>query len=128
MIVVDASVVVSALSEAGSRRVRAKRLLTGDVVAPQHLDLEVLQALARLERRGLLGGDDLTGCVADLERLPVDRWDIGLLVPRAHSLRHNLTAYDAAYVALAELLDVPLATFDDRLSRSPNLPCRVVRP
>lgn len=128
MIVVDASVVVSALSEAGPRRVRAKRLMAGEVVAPQHLDLEVLHALARLERRGLLGGDDLAGCVADLDGLPVDRWDIGPLVLRAHSLRHNLTAYDASYVALAELLDVPLATFDDRLSRSPNLPCRVVRP
>lgn len=128
MIVVDASVVVSALAEGGARGVRAERVLADEVLAPQHIDLEVLHALARFERRRQVAREALATRVAELRRLPIERWDIAPLVARAHSLRHNLTAYDASYVALAELLDVPLATFDDRLSRSPNLPCRVVRP
>lgn len=128
MIVVDASVVVSALNEGGPRGTRAEGLLAQEVVAPQHVDLEVLHALARFERQRRLTTDQLEARVAELQALPIERLDIAPLVARASSLRHNLTAYDASYVALAELLDVPLATFDGRLSRSPGLPCRVVRP
>ena len=128
MMVVDASVVVSALAEGGARGVRAERALVDEVLAPQHIDLEVLHALARFERERRLSSGELEARVEELEAMPIERLDIAPLVARASSLRHNLTAYDASYVALAELLDVPLATFDGRLGRSPNLPCRIVRP
>ncbi len=63
--------------------------------------------------------------VTDLVALPLQRVPHQRLVARCWALRHNLTPYDAAYVALAEMLDTVLITGDNRLSRSPGLHCRV---
>ena len=63
--------------------------------------------------------------MADLLALPLQRIPHRQLLTRCWELRENLTTYDAAYVALAELLDVVLVTGDKRLSRSPGLRCRV---
>lgn len=80
-------------------------------------------------RRQLLAGDldqrraDLA--LADLIALPVRRVAHRLLLARCWELRHNLTVYDAAYVALAELLSLTLVTADGRLSAAPGLRCQV---
>jgi predicted nucleic acid-binding protein len=63
--------------------------------------------------------------VSDLEELAIERYPTRQLVWRAYELRENITAYDAAYVALAEALDCPLVTADARLARSPGIRCEV---
>jgi len=79
-----------------------------------------VQVLRWYARAGEL--DDQRGQTAltDLADFPLERYSHTLLLARVWELRRNLTAYDAAYVALAELLDVPLLTCDRRLAHSPG--------
>lgn len=75
--------------------------------------------------RGTLAVDRADQAVADLADLGIQRYPHGALMPRIWELRHNLTPYDAAYVALAEALDAPLLTADARLANAPGLRCAV---
>lgn len=127
MIVVDASVVASALSDNGADGDRARRRLDGedDLIAPELLDLEVVFAI-----RSGLSAETLTKrqaqlALADLIDLGVKRVSHVPLLARIWSLRDNLTPYDAAYVALAEAFDVPLVTGDRRLSQAPGPRCAI---
>lgn len=126
MIVVDASVVLSAVSDDSVHGddVRA-RLRSDSLTAPHVLDLEVASGLRRIARRGELEPSRAALAVRDLPGLPITRVAHGGLLARAWSLRDNLTIYDAVYVALAELLDVPLVTSDARLAASPGIRCEV---
>jgi predicted nucleic acid-binding protein len=121
--VVDASVVVEWLCDAGARD-RARGLIDDDATlwAPAHLDAEVLQALRSLAAAGVLGDAAADQAVADLTRLPIARvpLDLGLLAT-AWNLRDNVTAYDALYVALARALQCELITADRRLAGAPGL-------
>lgn len=129
MIVADASVVVEFLigTEAGARvGVRLDR--TAAIHAPALLDVEVAQVLRRLAASGVLGASHGRALIELLRELPVDRHRIDPLLPRIWALRRNLTAYDAAYVALAEALECPLATFDERIAGAPGLRTEIVRP
>jgi predicted nucleic acid-binding protein len=65
------------------------------------------------------------GAVADLEDLPLRRSSHRPLLPRIWELRHVVTPYDAAYIALAEALDVVLVTADARLSRASGVKCEI---
>lgn len=124
MIVVDASVVVRALLAADGHGARAT--LSGhELVAPDILDVEVASALRGhwLARR--LDDERLARAAGDLARLPVDRFPSHRLVSSALRLRANLTAYDATYVALAELLSVTLVTQDRRIASAPGVRCHV---
>jgi predicted nucleic acid-binding protein len=101
--VLDASVAVTALTEPGSP---AAGLLSGNDAAfqvPSIFDAEVLSALRGLVRGGKFDSGAAADLVVDLMVLPVDRWHMSPLLPRMWELRENLTPYDAAYVALAEL-------------------------
>ena len=126
MIVVDASVVVLALGEdtTAGRRLRL-RLRSEALAAPELLDLEVLAAWRRLVQRGLLPPTRVASAVADLADLPVHRASHTPLLDRCWQLRDTVTAYDAAYVTLAEALDVPLLTADGRLARASGPRCAV---
>lgn len=84
--------------------------------APHLLDLEVAHALRRLLRAGNLDATRAVLALDDLKELPLHRHAHGPLLPRVWELRHNLTAYDAAYLALAESLDCPLLTRDRGLA------------
>jgi len=88
------------------------------VGVPALFDLEVLQGVRRLEARNLIGETVVRHALASLVALRATRHDHRPFRSRIWSLRHNLTAYDAAYVALAEILDAPLLTIDGRLARS----------
>jgi predicted nucleic acid-binding protein len=91
-------------------------------------DLEVLHALRGLEAAGRLASETLAAALADLADLRATRHGHEPLRPRVWELRANLTAYDAAYVALAELLEAPLLTTDRPLSRSSGHAARIDLP
>jgi predicted nucleic acid-binding protein len=88
--------------------------------APDLLDVEVMQAFRRLARSGAVSDARATGAVELLQTLPVERRPAGILVPRIWMLRNNSSAYDATYVALAEVLDCPLLTCDARCADVPG--------
>lgn len=119
MIVIDCAAVVDALTMVeGSSDLRAE-LAHGDLHAPALLDFEVVSALRGLTLGGKLSAARAQDTLTDFDALPIERWPSApALRQRAFSLRENLTAYDAAYVALAEALHCPLLTRDARLART----------
>ena len=130
--VLDASAVVEWLlgSERGDAVVAQLRDDTdGAFFAPDLLDVEVVQAFRRFARSGAVSDTRATGAVELLQALPLERRSAAILVPRIWTLRDNLSAYDAAYVALAEVLDCPLLTCDARSAEAPGhgVKVRVVR-
>ena len=119
MIVVDCAAVVDALTVVeGTDDLRA--FLAGEELsAPTLLDFEVVSALRGLTLRGHLTATRAEDALTDFDDLEVRRWPAGDgLRRRAFQLRDNLSAYDAAYVALAEALGCSLLTRDARLARS----------
>jgi len=123
MLVVDASAVVELLLGRPAGAVVAETLASHgyDLHAPHLLDVEVLSALRRVVAAGDATPARADAAVADLLALPIERYEHALLVPRVWQLRDGFSAYDAAYVALAEALaaePVPLLTADARLARS----------
>ncbi|MGH7881098.1 MAG: type II toxin-antitoxin system VapC family toxin [Candidatus Binataceae bacterium] len=93
--------------------------------APHLLDIEVAQVLRRFAKIGAIERRRGVEALADLADLSLHRHPHGFLLPRVWELRHNLTAYDAVYVALAEELDAPLLTRDRRLARASGHRARV---
>ena len=128
-LVVDASVVVAALVDGGEAGRWAEEVLLEDhLVAPHLMPVEVANILRRAARAGELSPDAATLAHVELQTLPVDLFPYGPFASRVWALRENLTAYDAWYVALAELLDGELATLDRRLARAPGVACPVRTP
>jgi predicted nucleic acid-binding protein len=117
--VVDAAAVLDALSGvAGTDDLRA-RLAAEDLHAPALLDFEVVSALRGLVLGGHISVARAGDLLTDFDDLPIRRWPFAdALRRRAFQLRDNVSAYDAAYVALAEALECPLLTRDSRLARS----------
>jgi predicted nucleic acid-binding protein len=127
VIVLDASAVIEVLLQTEAGAPVSERLLTSDssLHAPHLLDVEVAQVLRRLVRDGQLEAERASEALLDLRDLPVERYSHEILLPRIWSLRHNLTAYDATYVALTEILGATLLTRDARISRAPGHSARV---
>jgi len=126
VIVVDASVLATALGDDGDDGDRARQRLSGETLAaPELIDLEVSSVLIRLSLGGRIPSRRAELAISDLVALPLRRVSHRALLPRCWSLRENLTIYDASYVALAEQLETILVTADDRLSRAPGLRCAV---
>ena len=122
MIVVDASAAVSALLSDGD----ARRMLSESRLAAPHLvDAEVVQTLRKLLIRGSLTTREAERAVQRWSRLGVERFPLVGLVARMWALRENVSAYDAANVALAEALDCPLLTADARLAAAPGTSCPI---
>ncbi len=120
MIVVDASVLLDVLLRTPSAtRVENRIFAPGQSLhAPHLLDVEVAQVIRRYAAQGDIAGERGRAALADLADFPLQRYPHVLLTPRIWTLRHNLTAYDATYVALAEALDAVLLTRDKRLARA----------
>ena len=126
MLVVDASVLVSALGDDGNDGDRARLRLRGeDLAAPDLIDLEVASVLRRRLAGGHLDLRRADFALADLLALPMQRVAASSLMPRCWELRDNVTIYDAAYVALAEALGIALLTADARLSRASGPRCQI---
>lgn len=85
------------------------------------MDLEVLHALRRQTLLGTLPRERGAEALADLKNIAFVRYPHASLVGRIWDLKNNLTAYDAAYIALAEALDAPLVTMDARLAQAPGI-------
>jgi predicted nucleic acid-binding protein len=120
MIVPDASSIVEVLlqTERG-RRLETRFLHPAETMHVPHLiDIEVTHVLRRVCLQGLLDLQRGAEAIEDLTALPLIRYPHDLFLPRIWTLRHTLTAYDAAYVALAETLSAPLLTCDARLAAS----------
>jgi predicted nucleic acid-binding protein len=127
VIVLDASALVELLLNTPSGRAIAARIADPAVGLhiPHLADLEVAQALRRYEKDGEVDGDAAADALEDLRALDLQRHAHEPFLGRVRALRHNLTAYDAVYVALAEVLDTVLLTCDGRLARAPGLSRRV---
>ena len=126
MIVVDASVLATALGDDGPDGDRARARLRGErLSAPELVDLEVTSVLRRQVQSGAADLRRAALALADLAVLPLRRAPHRPLLARCWELRDNLTVYDASYAALAEALDVTLLTGDRRLARAPGLRCHV---
>lgn len=126
MIVVDASVVVTALADDGPDGDRVRARLRGErLIAPHLVDIEVLSAWRRIAASGDLDERRAGLATADLRSLRIDRVPHAPLLDRCWELRQNLTVYDAAYIALAEAMQVPLLTADAKLAAAPGVRCTV---
>lgn len=130
MIVADASTVLEFLLGGARGRAAERHLLDTNerIQTPTLLDVEVTQGLRRLTAAGVIPEARGRASVELLQSMPLVRHPVTPLLPRLWQLRANLTAYDASYVALAEALDCPLVTFDERLAAAPGHRARVIVP
>lgn len=120
MIVVDASAVLDLLLRTKRSGSLMKRMFEeGQTLhAPHLVDLEVLQVLRRYAIKGILTLDRAEEARADFGDLAIERYPHDIFLDRIWMLRDNITAYDGAYVTLAEALGAPLLTTDSRLAHS----------
>lgn len=122
-LVIDASALVAALVDSGPDGQWGESLLTSDLAAPHLLQVEVASVLRRAVNSGEISDDVASIAHGDLLDLRVELVSYEIVAARAWELRHNLNSYDAWYVAVAELLDAPLATLDQRLVNAPGPTC-----
>ena len=128
-VVVDASVLVAAVMDAGPDGDWARAVTAGrHLIAPQLAPAEAGNVLRRAELAGEISGPEATAGYRDVVDLPIELLHFEPFAPRIWELRFNLTTYDAWYVACAEALAVPLATLDARLGRAPGPACRFLLP
>jgi predicted nucleic acid-binding protein len=127
--VVDASVLVKALLDAGPSGEWARAIVAGGALqAPDLAVAEATNVLRRLELARQITPAEANAAHEDLMQLNVELFSFMPFAERAWELRHNLTSYDAWYVALAEALRLPLATFDERLTKAKGTSCEFLTP
>ena len=128
-LVVDASAVVAELAYHGSDAAWVRSQLAGEsIAAPELLLAESTNTLRSMERRGDLSAADAAAAYDRLLRFDVQLHPFAPYAARVWELRHNLTPYDAWYVAIAESLGCPLITLDRRLVRAPGPTCPILAP
>jgi predicted nucleic acid-binding protein len=128
VIVADASAVLEFLLGSTRGRLVEARLPDepDEVQVPAILDAEVMQVLRRMVAHDLVRTERARASLEILSDMPLHRHLLPPLIPRMWELRANLTAYDAAYVALAEALECPLITYDEKLAQAPGHTARVI--
>ena len=128
-VVVDASVLVKALLSTGPDGDWAEAIVAGDSLhAPDLALAETTNVLRRLELARAITTAEANAAHEDLMQLNIELFSFEPFAERAWELRHNLTGYDAWYVALAEALRLPLATFDERLAKARGPRCEFLTP
>lgn len=128
-VVLDSSAIVALLIDAGPAGEWVAATAKGAFLAAPALALfEAANVLRRQQIAGRLERIEATLAHRDLLTLPLQLWPYTALAARAWELRETLTAYDATYVALAELLDARLVTLDGRLSRASGPTCTILTP
>jgi predicted nucleic acid-binding protein len=128
-VVVDSSVILAALLSMSNDGAWAERVIgDGSIFAPELIRVEVTNILRRLERAKEITEQEATAAYEDFMELELDLHPFEPFSDRIWELRHNVTSYDAWYVALAESLALPFATLDSRLAVSKGPVCRFLTP
>ena len=128
-VVVDSSVLVAVLVDTGPRGIWAETVLArGSLHAPELVQVEATNILRRLERANLITTPEANVAQDDLMQLDIELFSFAPFADRIWDLRHNVTSYDGWYVALAEALRLPLATLDERLSKTTVAACEFLTP
>jgi predicted nucleic acid-binding protein len=127
LIVVDASVLANVIGDDGAdgQLARGEIRSAGGVAAPDLVDVETVAVLRKRWLAGTMSDHRFAAAITDLEQLGVSRYPTLPLMRRAFELRANVTAYDASYVALTELLGCELLTGDRRLASAPGPTCPI---
>jgi len=124
VLVVDASVIAPAIADGGPDGDECRhRLKAQSLAAPDLLRLETMSVFRRQLRNGSLTPKQAANAMEDLANLALVVYPTAPLLRRGWELRDNITAYDSCYVALAEALDCPLVTADQRLANAPSTRC-----
>ena len=127
--VVDASVLVAALADAGPHGEWAETAVSAEpLVAPELALVEATNILRRLELSGRVSPLEATAAQRDLLRLDIELCGFTPFSERVWELRTNVTSHDAWYVAVAEAFDCPLVTLDRKLSKADGPRCEVITP
>ena len=128
-VVVDSSALVASLIDEGADGTWAQGVLSsGPMLGPELVLVESSNIIRRLELAGNVTDSVAAVTHRNLVRLDVRLYPFAPFADRIWELRHNLTSYDAWYVAIAEMLDCPLITLDQRLSRSTGPTCEFITP
>ncbi len=128
-IVIDSSVVIAALVDSGSHGLWAEEVLaSGLLQAPELVRAEATNIFRRLERAKLITTPEANAAQDDLMQLDIELFPFEPFASRIWELRHNVTSYDAWYVAIAEALKLPLATLDEPLTKSNGVTCKFLTP
>lgn len=126
MIVVDASALTEVLLRGSDAQAIERRLVSARTIhGPHLLDLEVTQVLRRYAAAGRATPARCRQVLDDLGAMGLRRHPHDFVLPRVWELRHNLTSYDAVYIALAEYLDAPLLTRDRRMASAAGHRARI---
>ena len=127
MIVIDASVLANVIGDDGDDGdvARSEFRSADDVAAPDLVDVETVAVFRKRWIAGSISARRFSSAITDLESIAIVRYPTLPLMRRAYELRDNVTAYDAAYVALAETLDCELLTGDGRLGDAPGPSCPI---
>jgi predicted nucleic acid-binding protein len=127
--VVDASVLVAALVDTSPHGEWAEEVLAGGGLhAPELARVEATNILRRLERAKEITRPEANAAHEDLMQLSLELFSFDPFAERVWELRHTITSYDAWYVAVAEALDLPLATLDERLCKAKGVTCEFRTP
>jgi predicted nucleic acid-binding protein len=127
VIVVDASVLANVIGDDGSDGNRARQELRAarEVASPDLVDVETVAVLRKRWLSKAISTARFAAAIDDLEDLDIDRYPSLRFMRRAFELRDNVTAYDATYVALAEILGCDLLTADQRLANAAGTRCTI---
>ena len=113
-----------AIADGGADGAACRARIKGQsLAAPDLLRLEVMSVFRRQLANGSLTSRQATNALEDLLNLPLIIYPTAPLLRRSWELRNNATPYDSCYVALAEALDCPLVTADQRLFQAPGARC-----
>jgi predicted nucleic acid-binding protein len=121
VIVVDASALVDALVGEPANPELLALIADNELHAPSLLDYEVASALRGHSLGGKLTDEQLYDAAEDVTALRIERYPLSPMMRNVLSLRSAFTAYDAAYVVLAQALELPLVTADEKLSEARRL-------
>jgi len=124
--VFDSSALVPLVTNRPGQRAVLEAAIGVEIVVPHLADAEVLLALRGLWLGGLIDQSQLVVAAADLEAMPMPRFGMQGLHQRVLQLRQNLTVYDATYIALAEVLQLELVTYDRAMAMAPGIACDVI--
>lgn len=121
----DASVLVAALVDSSEHGSWAEDvIISGSLHAPELARVEATNILRRLERSKQISSAEANAAHDDLMELSLETFGFDPFADRIWELRHSITSYDAWYVALAEALQLPLATLDSKLAKATGVKCR----